>query len=48
MIAVIPPQAGLLDQMLEQGFFDAPAEHAAGHDPGIDLPAWSGLTANDR
>src|ERR1700731_2325920 len=42
-----PSQAGLLDQVLKKRFLDASAEDAAGHDPGIDLPGWAGLTAND-
>jgi hypothetical protein len=42
-----PSQASLLDKVLKKGFLHAPAENAAGHDPGIDLPGLSGVAAND-
>src|ERR1700731_4109220 len=42
-----PPRAGLLDKVLKNGFFHAPAENAARHDPGVNLPAPAGLAAND-
>src|ERR1700731_2469830 len=38
-----PSQAGLLDKVLKKRFLDAPAEDAARHDPGIDLPGLAGL-----
>jgi hypothetical protein len=40
-------QAALADEILKDGFLDAPAEHAARHDPAVDFPALAGLVAND-
>ena len=47
MIAVIPLWRACADQVLKDGLLDAPAEHAARHDPAVDFPALPGLTADD-
>src|SRR5579864_8951779 len=35
------------DQILQDRFLDAAAENATGHDPAVDVPALTGLTADD-
>src|SRR5258708_38070316 len=42
------PHAGLLDQILQDGFLHAPAQDAARHDPGVHLQNSAGLSPDDR